>query len=524
VGKTSLVERFVNDRFSEKYLTTVGLTVSQKMMPPVQQEPSDKTVQHMFLIWDIAGLEKFDSMVLNYFRGASGALAVGDVKGFGRIAFNQRLRVTEASPAAQKLLSRTIKNAPTVSVTDIFPELIGVENQLTQIVTKQISHYRLDLLNRTDENGHTRYLNLIIIACSEEDRAIIVIEDATLNAMALQRTNQQRYDTYLYRSSIEHRRNQIGRTILGQSEAIKHIVDTIQQLGHVPTAKVLLTGETGTGKNLTARMIHESAMTYDAPFIEINCAALPEQLLEAELFGYEKGAFTGALSTKPGLLEKADGGSLFLDEIGELPVSTQAKLLSAIESKTFRRLGSTTLCKVNIRIIAATNRDLTVEISAKRFREDLYYRLNVVSLHLPPLRELGEDIIMIAQHLVEMLNIQFKKSVKGFSSAARQALLSHHWPGNVRELGNCLERAMIFIRNDIIDLQDLVIMSPVGPVTNVDSRHWAVPDTGINLDHVERSLILSALQQAKNNKSQAARLLGLTRHTLRYRMEKYDLN
>jgi len=447
-----------------------------------------------------------------------------DVNGFGRITFDQQLQVIEASLAVQKLLSQTIENTPTVAVTDIFPELIGVENQLLQIVAKQIPYYRLNLLNRTDENGQTRYLNLTILACSEEERAIIVIEDATAKAMDLQRTNQQRYDTFLYRSSLEHRRNQVGRAILGKSKAIQHIVDTIQQLGHVPTAKVLLTGETGTGKNLTARMIHESAMTYDAPFIEINCAAFPEQLLEAELFGHEKGAFTGAISTKPGLLEKADGGTLFLDEIGELPPSTQAKLLSTIESKTFRRLGSTTSYKVNVRIIAATNRDLTVEISKNRFREDLYYRLNVVSLHLPPLRELGEDIIMIAQQLVKTLNLQFKKSVKGFSSAARQALLSHHWPGNARELGNCIERAMIFIKNDVIDLPDLVIMSPVEPATSTDPRHWAVPDTGLDLDQVARSLILSALQQANNNKSKAAQLLGLTRHTLRYRMEKYDLN
>jgi transcriptional regulator with PAS, ATPase and Fis domain len=268
-----------------------------------------------------------------------------EVKGFGRIAFNQSLEVTQANSAAQKLLSNKIEKTQTILVTDIFPELIGVECQLSQIVAKKISHYQLDLLNRTDENENTLYLNLLVIACSEEDSAIVVIEDATLYAIALQKANQQRYDTYLYRCSIEHRRNQVGRTFLGQSQAIKNIVDTIQQLGHVPTVKVLLTGETGTGKTITARMIHESAMADDAPFVEINCAALPEQLLEAELFGYEKGAFTGAISAKPGLLEEADGGTLFLDEIGELPLSIQAKLLSAIESKTFPTPGQYTLAQ-----------------------------------------------------------------------------------------------------------------------------------------------------------------------------------
>jgi transcriptional regulator with PAS, ATPase and Fis domain len=181
------------------------------------------------------------------------------------------------------------------------------------------------------------------------------------------------------------------------------------------------------------------------------------------------------------------------------------------------------LRKVDVRIVAATNRDLAVEVAEKRFREDLYYRLNVVSIDLPPLRDLGEDIITIGKHLVEMLNIQFNKSVKGFSPAARQALLSHHWPGNVRELGNCIERAMIFVRSDVIDLNDLMIISPTDASHNANPQQWSVPETGIHLDRVEKELICSALQRAKNNQSKAARLLGLTRHTLRYRMEKYDI-
>ena len=446
-----------------------------------------------------------------------------DVKGFGCIVFNRQLQVTDACPTARTLLSGSLDDGRHAPLTDIFPELFGAEDQIGRIIAKLIPHYRLDLVNRTGEDGKPRYLNLLLLACNEEDRALVVIEDATMNAMAMQRANQQRYDIYLYRTSIEHRRNQIGRVILGQSPAIKQIVDTIQQLGQVPTAKVLLTGETGTGKNLTARMIHESAMASDTPFVEINCAALPEPLLEAELFGYEKGAFTGATATKLGLLEAAHGGTLFLDEVGELPLPVQAKLLSAMESKTFRRLGSTHLREVSVRIIAATNRDLTAEIVAKRFREDLYYRLNVVSIHLPPLRAVGDDIIVIAQHLVEMLNLQFNKKVNGFSTAARQALLSHDWPGNVRELGNCIERAMIFIKGDVIDLRDLVIMPHAATDADASPQQWTVPDEGIDLDTVERRLILSALRRANYNKSKAARLLGLSRHTLRYRMEKYDL-
>ena len=446
-----------------------------------------------------------------------------DHKGFGAIFFDGQLRVLETSPAAQQLLSLPPAQPPHTLITDIFPELVGIEAELQRIVAKQESVYHLDYVNRIDKQGQTHFLNLLLLAHTEKDRALLVLENATHAALALQAANQQRYDMYLYRTSIDHRRSQIGRSILGHSPAIEHIVQTVQQLSHVPSATVLLMGETGTGKNLTARMIHESSMNADAPFVEINCAALPEQLIEAELFGYEKGAFTHAVSAKPGLLEEAHGGTLFLDEIGELPLNMQAKLLSTIESKTFRRLGSTRQRKADARIIAATNRDLKTEIAAKTFREDLFYRLNVVSMTLPPLRQLGEDIATIAEHFVDLLNIQFKKKVKGFSPGARNALLAHHWPGNVRELSNCIERAMIFISGDKIDSQDLVLMTPAASAASSGQQSWTVPPTGIELEEVERSLILSALEQAGNNKSKAARMLGLTRHTLRYRMEKHGL-
>ena len=444
-------------------------------------------------------------------------------KGFGALFFDERLQVIEINAAAEQLLALTPPKTPQTMITEIFPELVGIETQLEQIVAKQKTAYRLDHVNRLDEQGQVQYLNLLLLACPEKHRALLVLEDATQTALAEQVANQQRYDMYLYRTSIEHRRNQIGRSILGRSAAIEQIIDTVQKLSHIPSATVLLMGETGTGKNLTARMIHESAMAGDAPFVEINCAALPEQLIEAELFGYAKGAFTHAVSEKPGLLEAAHGGTLFLDEIGELPLNMQAKLLSTIESKAFRRLGSTRQRQVDVRIIAATNRDLKTEVAAKTFREDLFYRLNVVSITLPPLRELGKDIVMIGQRFVELLNIQFNKKVKGFSSAARQALLAHQWPGNVRELSNCIERAMIFIDSDEIDDHDLVLTTPAAGTGDTDRECWTVPAAGIDLEEVERSLILSALEQADNNKSKAARLLGLTRHTLRYRMEKHSL-
>ena len=449
-------------------------------------------------------------------------MTIAEHKGFGVLHFDRQLRMVGKDTIAQQLLT-SANQTHSDAITDILPELVGAEPQIKRIVAQKQGHYRLDHLNRLDGNGKLRYLNVLILPCADSDRAVILIEDVTREGQMIQAANQHRYDLYLYRVSIDHRKNQIGHSILGQSPAIEKIIDTIQKLSRIPSANVLLMGETGTGKNLAARMIHESSMTAEAPFVEINCAALPEQLIEAELFGYEKGAYTHALKAKPGLFEVAQGGTVFLDEIGELPPGMQAKLLSAIESKSLRRLGSTRPRKVDIRIIAATNRDLHAEIAARSFREDLLYRLNVVSITLPPLRELGEDIVLIGKHFIDLFNIQFNKKVKGFSPEARLALLAHSWPGNVRELSNCIERAMIFIDTDEIDSKDLILSIPAADETAADPSCWSVPPSGIELDTVEHHLILSALEQAGGNKSKAARLLGLTRHTLRYRMDKHNI-
>lgn len=444
-------------------------------------------------------------------------------KGFGVLYFDGGLRVTETNPIGAQMLGAVGAQRPKGDLLDLFPELVGIEDQLTRIIAKQDAAYRLDHVNRSDAQGQTLYWNLLVLAGRRAARGMLIIEDVTEKATAKQVVNQQRYDLYLYRRSIEYRHSQIGAWMKGQSAGIQNIIDTIQKVSRIPSATVLLMGETGTGKNLAARIIHESAMTREKPFVEINCAALPEQLIEAELFGYEKGSFTHAVTAKPGLLEAAHGGTLFLDEIGELPMNMQAKILSVMESKTFRRIGSTRTQRVDVRIIAATNRDLRIEVAAKRFREDLFYRLNVVAITLPPLRELEEDVVLLAEHFVGLLNVEFKKAVKGFTRDARKALVAHSWPGNVRELNNCIERAMIFIDHDVITPSDLVLTRPMqGDAAG--ERCWTVPPGGIDLEDVERRLILSALHQSKNNKSKAARLLGLTRHTLRYRMEKHGLS
>jgi len=444
-----------------------------------------------------------------------------DLKGFGAVLFDSHFNIVRMSPAAEAMLWISGASKPRGSFLDLFPELVGVEEQIAAIIEGKDADYRLDLVSRESGPGRVRYLNLLLLPDPAPDRALLVIEDVTGQALSRQAANQQRYELFLYRTSADFRRKHSSERILGDSTAIRRVRDTIQKLGRTPSATVLLTGETGCGKNLAARVIHGSSMPADAPFIEINCAALPEHLIESELFGYEKGAFTHAVSAKPGLLEEAHGGTLFLDEIGEMSANMQAKLLAVLESRCFRRLGSTRPIKVNIRVIASTNRDLQADVAAKRFREDLFFRLNVVSLPLPPLRELGDDILRIAEHLMNVYNVEFKKRVKGFSADACRELLDHPWPGNVRELGNCIERAMIFAEKEQIDASDLVLSPLADPVVAPDGDRWTVPSGGIDLEEVERRLIVSALNQSGQNKTKAARLLGLSRDTLRYRLDKY---
>lgn len=444
-------------------------------------------------------------------------------KSFGTVVFDAQFDIVDIDKVAQAILTSMGLRPSKGNLLDFFPEFIGSEEFIQQVIKKQKGDFRLDYVNRYDNSNTILYFNMLVLPGEKKDLGLLVLENVTEQARIAQALNQQRYELFLYKHDPEFRRQFLSESILGDSEAIQQIRATIQKLSKVPAATVLLMGETGSGKNLAARVIHYSSMSADAPFVEINSAALPEHLIESELFGYEKGAFTHAVASKPGLLEEAQGGSIFLDEIGEMPLKMQAKLLSVLETKTFRRLGSNKPIEVDIRIIAATNRDLKNEVDEKRFREDLFYRLNVVSITMPPLRELGDDILTLSRYLLKLFNVEFKKEVKGFTGEACQALLGYSWPGNVRELSNCLERAMIFVDKDTLDASDLVI---VGSQTHAADRkpdRWTIPPGGIVLEEVERQLILSALEQSGNNKSKAARLLGLTRDTLRYRLEKYQL-
>jgi len=445
-------------------------------------------------------------------------------KNLGCVEFDRQFQIVAVDATASTILKFLGYADHEKRLLNVFPELIGLEDIAQEVINTQSGDLRLDYVNRTDPSGQTVFVNLIVLYGDTPGRGLVIIENVTDTARAIQAMNQQRYDLFLYQQNQEFRREFLNNSILGNSKAILNVRKTIQKISGYPNATVLLTGETGTGKNLTARVVHLSSMPRGAPLVHINCAALPEHLIEAELFGYEKGAFTHAVTARPGLFEEANNGSIFLDEIGEIPLNIQAKLLSVLETKQVRRLGSNKTIDVNARIIAATNKDLQKEVQQKTFREDLFYRLNIVLIDLPPLRKMGDDIILIAEYLRKLFNVEFGKQVRRFSARAKKLLLEYSWPGNVRELSNCIERAMIFIESDTIESESLTISNQFGRLPLDGTQQFTIPPGGISLEDVERQLITSALKQAGNNKSKAARLIGLTRDTLRYRLEKYDLS
>ncbi len=308
------------------------------------------------------------------------------------------------------------------------------------------------------------------------------------------------------------------REIVGTSEQMADLFEVIKRVAKT-NATVMIYGESGTGKELIARAIHENSNRANKPFIQVSCAALPETLLESELFGYEKGAFTGANTAKKGRFELADGGTLFLDEIGDISPAIQVKLLRVLQEKTFEHLGGTKTIKVDVRIVGATNRDLQEAIADQTFREDLYYRLNVVPITVPPLRDRKEDIPLLVAHFLEKFG-----SKRKVSTDAMNLLLAYEWPGNIRELENTIERAIILGTGDAITPDqlpgELRGRRPEGqhPVS------VELPEEGVVLEDLERDLVKQALRRTSNNEAKAARLLGISRHELLYRMEQYGLH
>ena len=331
-------------------------------------------------------------------------------------------------------------------------------------------------------------------------------------------------ETSRLRREVRTLRTSVGReygfdAIVGRSPAMLDIKAMLARVASSPASTVLLTGETGTGKDLAAKAIHYNSDRSAKPFVNITCSALPEQLLESELFGHERGAFTDARQQKRGLFETADGGTVFLDEIGEITAGLQSKLLRFLEEKTFKRVGGLADVRVDVRVIAATNRDLEEEVKMGKFREDLFYRLHVMPIGLPPLRDRDGDIRLLIDYYIERFNREFRQKVRGVNRDALALLEHYRWPGNIRELRNAIERAMLLVDHEWLTPQDFPSL------TRQPSSTWMfrLPPEGVNLEDVERQLLLQALDRSSWNQTHAGQLLRINRDQVRYRIEKFGL-
>ncbi|MBI3457729.1 MAG: sigma-54-dependent Fis family transcriptional regulator [Candidatus Rokubacteria bacterium] len=443
-------------------------------------------------------------------------------------AFLQRQGLpTRAFPSAEAALPALAGVAPDVALVDVhLPGMDGVA--------------AMDVIRR--ERPET--LVILMTAYSTVSSAVAAVKAGAVDYLTkpldleeLWVVIQRAWESQRVRSELAYLRQRTGHaapveSLLGTSPAIDEVRRRILQAARAdrlgdagPT--VLIAGETGTGKELAARAIHAAGPRADGPFVEINCAAIPGALLEGELFGFERGAYTDARSTKPGLFEAADGGTLFLDEICLLDLALQAKLLRAIEDRAIRRLGGIAARRVDVRILAATNHDLEAAARDGAFRRDLFYRLRVLTVDLPPLRGRGDDIRLLAEHFLAQCRQRYGLGDVQLSAAAFEALQTSPWPGNVRELAHVVERAALLSPGCILEPEQLGLVPPAGVPVTVNSDgpvHVDFVRGAINLEAVERALIEKALQHTGWNRSRAAKLLGLTKETLRYRIEKYRLS
>src|SRR6516165_9490268 len=369
-----------------------------------------------------------------------------------------------------------------------------------------------------------------------------------INFDELSVTLQNALEAGALRSEVESLRGEVRRRagyheVIGVSRKITELMKFVNKVAASEATTILIQGESGTGKDLVAKAIHYHSARSERPFVAINCSAIPETLMEAELFGHEKGAFTDAKAMKKGLFEVADGGTLFLDEIGELSGLLQAKLLRVLEDQVIRRVGGVRDLQVDVRVIAASNRDLEREVRENRFRQDLYYRLAIIAIYLPSLRERKEDILPLVEFFLAHYNRKFRKSVEGLSDEAKRLVQRYDWPGNVRELKNALERAMILEEGKLLEPDDLPFSVASGPenslgMSGVPSTPLplgsvsgkrklpplSIPEGGTSLEDVEHALVQLALQQAHGNQIKAAKLLSISRDALRYKMKKFGLS
>ncbi len=420
---------------------------------------------------------------------------------------------------------------------DVETALVRLENDDFDVVISDMQmHDRtgLELLDWVNENAPETVF-IVITAFASTDSAIAAMRQGAYDYITkpfkvdeIRVTVEKALEKKLLSSENRRLRTELRsqvrhRSIVGNSSSMQRVFELVAQVADTKT-NVLISGESGTGKELVARAIHEQSDRSSMPFVAVNCGAIPENLLESELFGHVKGAFTGAVHAKEGLFETAEGGTLFLDEVGELSVPLQVKLLRAIQEKTIRRVGGTTDTRTDVRLIAASNRDLHAEVGEGRFREDLYYRLNVIQVPLPSLRERIEDVPLLVNHFIEKYASDLAKEIDGISEAAMSRLSGYHYPGNVRELENVIERAVALSRTSQIEVESLP-PSVLGQSTHVVPTQ--IPAEGVDLDELmnqyERTLLSEALEAAGGVKKRAARLLGISFRSFRYRLEKLGM-
>ena len=402
-----------------------------------------------------------------------------------------------------RLAARSALRVPMPLGSQVFGSLFFLSRQTNAFIDDDVDFAR-------------RVADHLALALSHERLAAAARRDAEAREVAARLEAQVATLTRELESRSGHRR------LIGRSRLWKDVLAHAARVARTETT-VLLTGESGTGKEVIARFIHHASRRGEGPFVAINCAALPDQLLESELFGHERGAFTGAVAAKPGRIEQANSGVLFLDEVGEMAPAVQAKMLRVLEEREFMRLGSTRGLRADIRVIAATNRDLHSAMRRGEFREDLYYRLGVFEIALPPLRDRREDVLELADSFLEQIGETVGRPAAGIAREAKDQLLGYAWPGNVRELRNAIERAVILADGGYIRSEHLPVTAPRPSPAAADGAAATLPVDGVNLEAIERSLVVKALTQARHNKTRAAKLLGLTRAQLYSRIEKYGL-
>jgi DNA-binding NtrC family response regulator len=413
--------------------------------------------------------------------------------------------------------------------------LSAVKDQLFDLILLDIRLPDMDGLDvlKSIKEVESDLMVIVMTAYSDVQNAVMAMKtgaydyiDKPFELEELKILIKKALETQSLRNEIRRLRRQggddhRGNEIYGNSPLVRNVIELIEMISQTPKTSVLIQGESGTGKELAANAIHYRSKRINKPHMKINCSAIPENLLETELFGYEKGAFTDAKGTKKGLFELANGGTVFLDEIAEMKSYLQTKLLRVLESQSFMRVGGEKEINVDVRIIAATNRDLSSLVNAGEFRKDLYYRLKVMVIEMPPLRERGEDILLLANLFIEGNNKDLGKNVTGISEAAKEYLLNYQWPGNVRELKNIIERAMILSNGNEILPDHLPIELRKGQMEGGEKRTAGAED--LALENIERKHIRDVLLMMEGNKSRAAKILGISRSTLREKLRKYSL-